>query len=332
MKIRIVEARKLAGRVLEKFGLSSEEANFCIENCLEGELTGKKSHGFVRIVEMVDLLKKKSIKIGGQNMTIVKETAVSILIDGQGKPGVYLINKALLKGIEKVKSSGMCIVGVANATPMSGIIGQYARIAAENDLIFIGFNNSDGGLIPHGAIKDVFGTNPLTVGVPTHGLPVILDMASSKMTWGEIVLARKFGRIIPEGVALDGEGNPTNELSKIEENGLLPFAEHKGSGLAFMIEILAGALTGSRCGYNVSGGWGSLFILIDPSMLRPIEEFKYDVESLIAEVKAAPKMNGIQEIFYPGEKSQKERKRNLEAGEFELNGAIYADLNKLLEE
>jgi LDH2 family malate/lactate/ureidoglycolate dehydrogenase len=100
--------------------------------------------------------------------------------------------------------------------------------------------------------------------------------------------------------------------------------------MAFMVEILGGALTGSRCGYNVPGGWGSVFTLIDPNILRPIDEFKNDVESLINEVKTSPKMKGFAEIYFPGEKSQKERRNNIEAGEFELSDKIYEEINNLL--
>lgn len=332
MKIKIEEATKLAITTLTKFGFTQEEAKYCTENCLEGELTGKKTHGFVRIPMLIKSVKGEKIKVGGEEITIVKETPVSLLIDGKGKTGLYVVNKSIEMGIEKVKKSGMLIVGVTNTALISGLIGQYARKASENDLIFIGFNNSSGGLIPYGSIKEIFGTNPLTISAPTNDLPVILDMASSKITWGNLLIAKAESKSIPENTALDAEGNVTTDPEKAMEGGLLPYAEHKGSGMAFMVEILGGALTGSRCGHNIEGGWGSVFILVDPNILRPIDEFKKDVESLINEVKTSPKMKGFNEIYFPGEQSQKERQNNLKAGEFELSDTIFEQINNLLEE
>lgn len=332
MKIKIQEAKDLAIKTLIKFGFNQEEAEYCTENALEGELTSKKTHGFVRIPMLVKSVKGEKIKVGGEEITIVKETPVSLLIDGKSKTGLYVVNKALEMGIEKVKKSGMLIVGVTNTALISGLIGQYARKASENDLIFIGFNNSSGGLIPYGSIKEIFGTNPVTISVPTNDLPVILDMASSKITWGNLLIAKAEGKTIPENTALDGDGNVTTDPEKAMEGGLLSYAEHKGSGMAFMVEILGGALTGSRCGHNIEGGWGSVFILVDPNILRPIDEFKKDVESLIDEVKTSPKMKGFNEIYFPGEQSQKERQKNIEAGEFELSDTIYEQIHSLLEE
>lgn len=332
MKIKIEEATKLAITTLTKFGFTQEEAKYCTENCLEGELTGKKTHGFVRIPMLIKSVKGEKIKVGGEEITIVKETPVSLLIDGKGKTGLYVVNKALEMGIEKVKKSGMLIIGVTNTALISGLIGQYARKASENDLIFIGFNNSSGGLIPYGSIKEIFGTNPVTISAPTNDLPVILDMASSKITWGNLLIAKAESKSIPENTALDAEGNVTTDPEKAMEGGLLPYAEHKGSGMAFMVEILGGALTGSRCGHNIEGGWGAVFILVNPNILRPIDEFKKDVESLIDEVKTSPKMKGFNEIYFPGEQSQKERQNNLKAGEFELSDTIFEQINNLLEE
>ncbi|MBP9758638.1 Ldh family oxidoreductase [Candidatus Dojkabacteria bacterium] len=332
MKIQIDKAKEFGVKVLKHFGMTTEEAEYSIWNCLEGELTDKKTHGFVRIPLLIKSIKEGKILVGGENISVVKETPVSLLIDGKQKTGLYVVNKALELGIEKVKKSGLLLVGVTNTAPISGLIGQYARKAAENDLIYVGFNNSPGGLIPFGSIKSIFGTNPFTVGIPTNNIPVILDMASSKITWGNLLLAKAEGRSIPEDVAFDSDGNVTTDPQKAMSGGILPISEHKGSGLAFIVELLAGALTSSRCGHNIKGGWGSLFILIDPNILRPIEEFKNDVTSLINEVRNSPKAQGVKEIYFPGERSQKEKNENITNNEFELDDKIFDELKQLLTE
>ena len=128
------------------------------------------------------------------------------------------------------------------------------------------------------------------------------------------MVARQEGKKIKEGVAVDEGGVITTDPEKAMKGGLLPIAKHKGSGLAFIVELLAGALTGSRVGFSVPGGWGTAYILIDPSIFRPINEFKNDVETAIKELKNAPKAEGVKEIYFPGEHSQKLREKNLQAG------------------
>jgi L-2-hydroxycarboxylate dehydrogenase (NAD+) len=330
MQISIKDAKKLAYEALSKYGFSEEEIKYCTENILDGELTGKKSHGFIRIPYLIKKVKEGAINAGDEKIETIKETPTSLMIDGKKKTGLSVVNIALELGIAKVKELGLLAVGVTNTAPISGLIGQYARLASENDLIFIGFNNSPGGLVPFGAIQEVFGTNPVTVGIPTKDLPFVLDMASSQKTWGDLLVASAEGKSIPDGVAIDGDGNVTTDPDKAMEGGLLPISEHKGSGLAFVVELLGGALTKSRCGYNVEGGWGTFFILIDPNILLPLNEFKDRVESLIQEVKSLPKAKGVEEIYYPGERSQRNRAKALEAGEFELSDKIYEMIQDLI--
>jgi LDH2 family malate/lactate/ureidoglycolate dehydrogenase len=110
---------------------------------------------------------------------------------------------------------------------------------------------------------------------------------------------------------------------KAIDGGLLPIAGHKGSGLAFMVELLAGALPGSRVGYAVPGGWGSFAILIDPTIFRPLVDFKNDVEKAIKELKAAPKAEGFHEIYFAGEQSHKKREECLKTGVVDINDKMF---------
>lgn len=152
MKIKIEEAVQLSTDILRKFRFSEEEAKLSTENFIEGELTGKKSHGLVRIPWIKKKVDADAINLKNEELSIVKETQVSLIIDGKNKSGFYVVNKALEMGIEKVKNSGMCLVGTTNTAEASGLIGFYARKATDKDLIFIAFNNSPGGSVPHGSI------------------------------------------------------------------------------------------------------------------------------------------------------------------------------------
>ncbi|NOZ04149.1 MAG: Ldh family oxidoreductase, partial [FCB group bacterium] len=131
-----------------------------------------------------------------------------------------------------------------------------------------------------------------------------------------------------KNVAIDNHGNSTSDPNKLlEGGGLLPIAGRKGSGLAFIIELLGGALTGSRVGFSVSGDWGSFYILLDPALFRPLADFKKDVATAIDELKRTPKMTGFTEIYFPGEQSYQSRKRGLEEGRIEISENV---LRKLL--
>ncbi len=326
----ISQAKDLSNKILTKLGFRTEEAELITQNLIEAELVEKKTHGLVRLPAIARLVGTGSIKVIDEDIEIISERSASIHFNAKYKPGFYAIYKSLYTAFEKVNQSGILAVGIKDLAYASGYIGDYARRAAEKDLVFISFHNSQGGLVPFGATKDLWGTNPLTISVPSTSAPVILDMASSQTTWGDLMVAKTEGRTIKEGVAIDGEGNLTVDPAKAMEGGILPFAGHKGSGLAFIVELLGGALTNSRVGGAVDGGWGSFYMLIDPSIFRDINDFKSDVQKAIDELKSAPKAQGVKEIYFPGEQSYLKRNKNLQADQITISDKLMAELEKLV--
>ncbi|NTU73017.1 Ldh family oxidoreductase [Candidatus Roizmanbacteria bacterium] len=324
MKIKVSEANQISQKFLEKLGLSPEESTLITENVVDAELAGRKTHGFVRLISFKKQSDEKRLNIDALKLDIIDESPVHIHIDGHGKLGYGVIYKSLDLAFEKIKTSRMVSVRIKDLG-VTGYIGGYARKATEKDLIFIGFNNSPGGLVPYGSKKELWGTNPMTIGVPTEDTPVILDMASTLTTWGELMVAKNEGREIKPGVAIDADGKPTTDPVKAMSGGLLPFAGYKGSGLGLIVELLAGALTGARVGYAVPGGWGSFYILIDPTLFRPLADFKKDIKAAITELKNAPKMDGVEEIYFPGEQSHRLRQE-------QLSGEMVDISDKILEQ
>lgn len=326
----ISQAKDLSNKILTKLGFRTEEAELITQNLIEAELVEKKTHGLVRLPAIARLVSIGSIKVIDEDIEIISEHPASIHFNAKYKPGFYAIYKSLDTALEKVKQSGILAVGIKDLAYASGYIGDYARRVAEKDLVFISFHNSQGGLVPFGATKNLWGTNPITISVPSTSAPVILDMASSQTTWGDLMVAKTEGRTIKEGVAIDGEGNLTVDPAKAMEGGILPFAGHKGSGLAFIVELLGGALTNSRVGGAVDGGWGSFYMLIDPSIFRDINDFKSDVQKAIDELKSAPKAQGVKEIYFPGEQSYLKRNKNLQADQITISDKLMAELEKLV--
>jgi LDH2 family malate/lactate/ureidoglycolate dehydrogenase len=330
MKIQVKEAEQLSLKILLKAGFCEQEAKYITESLLDAEMSGRKTHGLIRLLGFYKNTKNGEHNTEYKDLDIVNETSNSIYINGDKKLGFSVIYRSLMKAIPKAKQSKIVTVGIKNLS-VTGYIGSYAKKAVEKDLIYIGFHNSSGGLVPHGANKELWGTNPITIGVPSNNIPVILDMASSYITWGELMVAKNENKKIREGVAVDKEGNITEDpLQVMDKGGLLPIAGHKGSGLAFIVELLAGALTGSGVGHQIPGGWGSFYILIDPSIFRDIKEFKNDVGTAIQELKESPKAKGFEEIYFAGEQSYNRRLACINCGEIDVNDKLLADLENLL--
>jgi LDH2 family malate/lactate/ureidoglycolate dehydrogenase len=327
--MEISAATSLSNQILSKLGFSVAEAALITQNLIEAELVEKKTHGLIRLPGIAKYVASGHINVTADDIEITREYPGTLHFNAKHKPGFYALYRSLEIAIEKATKSGILAVAIKDVEYASGYIGDYARLAAEANLIFIGFNNSPGSLVPHGTTKNIWGTNPLTIGIPTHKIPVILDMASSKTTWGNILVSKMEGGSLPAGVAMDKDGNPTIDPAAAMEGGILPIAGHKGSGLAFIVELLAGALSNSRVGGAVKGGWGSFYILLNPAFFRDITEFKNDVEAAILELKAAPKATGFAEVFFPGEQSYYKRQKNLEKNEIEVSEKLMEELKRL---
>lgn len=314
--------RTLIFEVLGSISLPLQEIEIIAKNILDAELSNKKTHGIISLLHILDTWKNKSFKVLKEPI-IAKENVSSLLFNGNERTGYYVMERSLNYALQKVKENGILFSGLYNTQPSLGYLGNYAKRITKENLIFMCFANCEGGLVPHGSIEPIWGTNPMCVGIPSNKHPVILDIASSAKAWGNLFISYLREEKIPEGIAIDKDGNPTVDSSiAMGGGGLLPFGGAKGSGIAFMIELLAGALTGSRVGYSKEGGWGTSYFLIDPSIFRPILDFKNDVSNAIEELKKSKSMPGVATIFYPGEKSALYKTACLEKGKVPIDKQI----------
>lgn len=334
MKLKISEVSDLIFQFIHKLGFSEEDSKLISENILEAEISGKKSHGLGNLFWF-----KRAVTIKGSSgyevnvksdpILITKETPISLHVDGQHETGHLVIRKALDLAFEKVKKSSVVFVGLHNTAPSTGYVGFWAKKATDKNLIFMCWNNSNGRDAPYGSTQKLYGTDPITIGVPTNNLPIILDMATSKITVGQLMNYQRDKKPLPPESAIDEKGNFTTDPDVAWfEGALVPIAGFKGSGLTFIGEMLAGALTGSRVGYSVPGGWGTFFILFDPTIFRPIDDFKKDIDTAISELKNSKKREGVKEIFYPGEKSQRIRQENLKNGFIEVDESLIKKIKE----
>src|ERR1035437_9399652 len=323
MKVKITELNKLIVKVLTTKYYSDSQAKEITEVLLYAEMTGKNTQGFLKLMgtEPIQNIKPKYAP------KIVKKTKVSSLIDGGGNPGILVSRMATKAVIEKCKENGFAIVGTKNTFSSTGVIGYYAGEIAKNDFIGIVMAGSPGSVAPFGGIDPLFGTNPMAFGFPTKNWPIILDSATAAITWYGLIRAKALGQKIPVGVAIDSTGNLTTDPAKAMEGAILPFDKsYKGSGLSMVVEILTGPLIEAIYPGSEEGGWGNLFIAIDPDLLTARDKFNKGSSLLINTIKKSRRAKGHDIIHIPGWSGLDKKDKAQRAGEIEIEESLYKEL------
>jgi len=294
-----------------------------------GELSGRVSHGLVRLLSGASII--------SQNPTgkadIVKVTKLSSMIEGNGNPGMLVGSLACDEVIRIAKENDFGIVGTRGTHTSSGSLTYYLEKIAKEDLIGIVMSESPMSTPPYGGIEPLFGTNPIGFGIPADPRPVIFDMGTTAITFGELLNARALGKTIPNGVALDKDGKPTTDPEKAMKGATLPFDKsYKGAGLCLMVEILAGTLPHScYAGIDEERGWGNMFLAFTPKLLGDVNEFKNRMEIMINKIRNSKTKDGSQ-VRIVGEKTLDTRNDSLKAGEIEIADKIYELLMEAVKE
>lgn len=328
MSISINEICQLAYRILRKQGLRKEDTDVIVAHLLDAELAGRKSHGFQRILGI--LRNTATTGTRGKNMTLEHENGNSVRVNGGERLGLVVGQKALETAVDLAQEHTITAVGGYNYLGNTGMIGYYTRQLAAADRIGIMIANSPNVIAPWGGTIPLFGTNPLSVAVPTQNEPIVIDLSTTKWAYGDILLAIKEGRQLPDGIVLDKDGNPSNDPADARGGSMLPFGEHKGYALALAIELLAGPLVGAKAGpKSPLGEMGFLILSIDPAMFGSLTAFKQQASALVHQIKSSPLRPGIEDIFYPGERGQTTRDANLKRGQVDISDEVLAELRTL---
>ena len=263
-------------------------------------------------------------------MTTVYETPISCQIDGGQQSGMVVVKHCMDIAINKAKVSGMCIVGCSNYSSATGALGVWAREISRAGLISIVMSQCPEMVAPCGSYEPIFGTNPIAIGIPTKERVQVLDMATSASAWYGLVTAAEEGHSIPGDVAYDSKGEPTTDPVEAMKGALRVFDRgHKGSHLALMVELLAGALTGAAMSdKHAANNWGSLIIAIDPAVLGPVDSFQESAAEMCARVKNAKRLPGreAEELFLPGERGDLLEEENLRNGFISMSEKLSSDL------
>ena len=304
-------------KIFIKHDLSKKHSEICANHLIKAELVGAKSHGLIRIKMYCDRLKKRLIN--PRPKIKIKKISSSIShVNADNSIGFVSADIAIKQAIKNAKKTGIGLVAVKKSGHY-GLSSFYAEQAVKKNLMVFCFTNAPPALAPYGAKKSLFGTNPICFGVPTGKVPFILDASTSIINRGKIRRANKLGEKIPYGVALNKSGKITTNAKEALLGTQLPIASFKGSGLAWMVDILSGVLTGSSHGGKTKDPFddftgpqnvGHLFITINPNIFVG-KNFMKEMKKNIKLVKRLPKAKGFSSILYPGERKNKTYKKNL---------------------
>jgi len=304
-------------QIFKKHHLSNNHSKICADYLIKAEIINAQSHGLARLKMYCDRLKKGLIN---SNPKIkVKKISPSIShINADNCIGFVAADLGMKVAIQNAKKTGIGLVAIKKSGHY-GLSSFYAEQAVKKNLIVFCFTNAPPALAPHGAKKSLFGTNPICFGAPTGKAPFIFDSSASMINRGKIRRAEKLGLKIPYGVALNKKGIITTDAKKALQGTQLPISGFKGSGLAWMVDILSGVLTGSSHGGKTKDPFddfsgpqnvGHLFITINPNIFSG-NNFLKEMKKNIKLVKKLPKAKGFSSIMYPGERKNKIYKKNI---------------------
>lgn len=322
MKVQIETLRAVARRAIAKQGFDEADTEIILEIIMYAQLRGNNQN----VIKLLGPGMPANPKAG--QIGIAKETKLSALIDGGWNQGMVVMSRSCDIAIAKAKEHGFGIVGTRGTNSPTGAIGYYARRIADNGLLGFVFSGSPELMAVYGSYEPFLGTNPLALGIPTSGKPIVLDMATAAIAWYGIHLANAEGKPIPDGIAYDMDGQFTTDPAQALDGAIKAFGGFKGAALALIVEILTRPLVGAtRNDDGSKADWGNLIFAIDPELLADdLESFRAGVSALMKRVKALKRLPGVDEIPLPGERGDAHFQRVIATGEIELDEKVWREL------
>jgi LDH2 family malate/lactate/ureidoglycolate dehydrogenase len=305
IKLSVAEARDLAKGALRGIGYDDSEARIVADHVVDAALCGYEYSGLAKILNIPE---STHFERPRRPMKRLRETEVSLALDGGNNVGMLSLYHAAEATIGKAAAHGMAVVSVSD-TWMSGRSAYYVEMIANAGLVAIHTAASGPMVAPPGGAKAMLGTNPVAIAIPSAREPIVLDIGTSAYMMSDLMLRERLGELLPENVAIGPDGEPTRDPALARRGALLPFGGYKGFGLALMIHAL-GLLGGS----GQDGDPGYLFIAFRPDLFGPEDVFRSRVTQLIETIKATPRQEGIEEIRIPSERAFRTRERLLREG------------------
>ncbi len=338
--------RRFCEEALKKLGVPAGEARTTTDVLVTADLRGIESHGVARLGRYVAGLKKGFMRPTDQSR-IIKETKATALVDGGQSLGQVVGRKGMDLAIKKARDTAVGVVAVRNSNHY-GIAGYYSLMALEHNLVGVSTTNAGPLVVPTFGRTAILGTNPISLAAPAlKEKAFVLDMATSTVPRGKVEVYNRLGKPMPHGWAVDETGRSStdpkrvlNALANRLGGGLLPLGGegedlggHKGYGLALMVDVLSGVLSGAATGLQVYAdeqrpNVGHFFMALDPAAFRPLDEFRRDMDRLARELKDSPKAHGQDRIYVHGEKSFARMEKYRQEG-IPLDPKVVENLKKI---
>ena len=326
--LTLQEIFDLAKKTLLANGCDEETSDILSDLIMRAERDGSLSHGLFRLPAYVSGL--KSGKINGKARPNIKKVSPGIIqVDGNNCLAPMVLNKSITELIIAAKDTGVAILAIKNSHHMAALWPETEAIA-EQGLVAFACTSYKPAVAPAGSIKPLFGTNPISFAWPRPGkTPIVYDMATASMAMGEVQVAKREGHNVPLGTGLTKEGKETTDPGAIADGGvLLPFGGYKGSAIAMMVELMAGALVGDNFSFetaakdNNDGGppsGGEFILAISPDKTSETNWQKHSEEFF-------NKMKSMGKVRLPGERRHKNR---LDKGPRNINEELVNKIKSL---
>ncbi len=320
--IRPEQLHAAIGEVLRGLGAAEDESAIVAESLVRAEMRGTDTHGLPYLKLLAERVDARMVSVPTR-VTVVQDRGATVLLDGGNGIGQVAGWKAMEWSIRKAKDSGIGLALIRNTNNL-GFFAFYTMHAAEQGLVGIAMGNANAAISPWGGAEAFFGTNPISIAVPGGEEPLALDMSSSLVARGKIRRAQRLGEPIPLGWALDASGVPTQDPGAALKGTLLPIGGPKGYGLALMVDVLAGMISGAAFGRDIKSFHqltgptrvGAMMIAIDVEPLMPLSQFRALMQGYVTAIRASKKGQGTTRIYAPGEiefeKEQKSRREGIE--------------------
>ena len=322
--------------VLKGLGASEDEAPLVAESLVRAEMRGTDTHGLPYLKLLVERIEARMVSVPTR-VTVLKDEGATALLDGGNGIGQVAGWKAMELSLRKAREFGIGSTLIRNTNNL-GFFAFYTIHAAAEGFAGIAMGNANAAISPWGGAEAFFGTNPISIAVPGSPEPIALDMSSSLVARGKIRRAQRLGEKIPLGWALDDSGAPTEDPAAALKGTLLPIGGPKGYGLAFMVDVLAGMLSGAAFGRDIKSFHelmgptevGALTLAINVERFMPLGQFRGLMKGYLDSIRGSRKAKGTARIYLPGEIEAENEKASRERG-IELRPASVELVNQLLE-
>jgi len=307
MEIERDRAEAVASEAFRAHGISEADAATTAQVLVSADARGKHSHGLLRLPRFVRGIEYGNVDPDG-DIEVVHDAGAGATLSGGSRLGPVVAAEAVGDAMARADEHGIGAVGVHDSNHL-GMLGYYTDLVRRDGYVGIAMTNTEPAMPPHGGAEPILGTNPIAISIPSDP-PFNLDMSTSSIARGTVLRARENGEQLPEGVALDADGELTRDPQAALDGVIRPFGGPKGSGLAIAVEILAGGLVGATMGTDVTGTYhtedectkGDLFLVLDPETFAGAS-FGERVDQFVSELKSGERASGFDDIRLPGESS-----------------------------